>query len=142
MKLITLLGVAFLVAILVFFLPKTIEEYNVRKSQKTVTVKVTELPDCSFGYKHKFIHFSYNGRTYTKRTKCKYVKSLTVGQQIPMYHKPDTEIFLFPSENVISELGATILLAVLMTVCVCVLLLKQWKKTPNAHNKSIAASGA
>lgn len=127
MKVVTFLGLVFLVAILTFFLPKSIEEYNVMKAQKTVIVKVTKLPDCSFGYKHKFIHFFYNGRTYIQRTKCKYVKSLIVGQEILMYHKPDTEIFLFPNVDVTLELGATILLAVLMTICVGVLLRKQWK---------------
>lgn len=137
MKVITILGLAFLIAILAFFLPRTIEEYKVMQSQETVTVKVTILPDCSSGYKHKFIHFAYNGKIYILRTKCKYVKSLVVGQQMPMLHKSGTEIFLFPYENVTAELVATVLLAILMTVCVVVLIWKQSKIIQNAHNKRL-----
>ncbi len=135
MKAATVLGLAFLIAILVFFLPRTIEEYNVMRSQETVIVEVTKLSDCSSGYKHKFIHFVYNGKTYISRTKCKYIKSLVVGQQLTMVHKTGNDIFLFPTEDVTSELLATISLAILMTVCVGVFLWKQMKARQNAHNK-------
>ncbi len=104
------------------------------KTQDTVTVKVVRLPDCTTGYKNKFIHVSYNGRTYVLRTKCKYVKSLVTGQQITMLHKPDTEIFLFPTENAKSELVMTILLAAFMTLCIGVLIWKQRVTNQNAHN--------
>lgn len=134
MKLTTILGLTFLVIILVFVLPRTIEEYNLSKSQETVTVKVIKLPDCSSGYKHKFIHISYNDQTYILRTKCKYVKSLVTGQQISMFHKPGTEIFLFPTENGTSELVMTILLAAFMALCIGVLICKQRVTNQIAHN--------
>lgn len=79
MKLITILGLAFLVIILVFVLPRKIKDYDLTKRQETVTVKVVKLPDCTTGYKNKFIHISYNGRTFILRTKCKFVKSLVTG---------------------------------------------------------------
>jgi hypothetical protein len=135
MKLITIIGLAFLAIILVFVLPRTIEEYNLMKSPETVTVKVTKLPDCSSGYKHKFIHISYNNQTYILRTKCKYVKSLVTGQQITMLHKTGTEIFLFPTENATSELVTTILLAAFMIFCIGVLLRKQRMTNQDAPNR-------
>ena len=142
MKVITILGVAFLAIILFFVLPRKIREYDLTKTQDTVTVKVVKLPDCTTSYKNKFIHVSYDGRTYILRTKCKYVKSLVVGQQIIMFHEPNTEIFLFPTENAKSELLTTILLGAFMTLCIGVLIWKQHVTNRNAHNMSIANSGA
>ena len=141
MKVITILGAAFLVVILAFVLPRKIEEYNLMTSQETVTVKVVKLPDCSFGYKHKFIHISYNDQTYVLRTKCKYVKSLVTGQQITMLHKAGTEIFLFPTENSTSELVTTIILIAFMTLWIGILLWKQRVTNQNAHNIGLLQVG-
>jgi hypothetical protein len=137
MKVITILGLTFLAIILVFVLPRKIEEYNLMKSEESVTVKVTNLPNCSFGYKNKFIHISYNDQIYIVRTQCKYVSSLVVGQQIKMLHKADTEIFLFANENATSELMTTILLAIFMTLCLGILVRKHRITNPNAHNTRI-----
>ena len=132
---ITILGLTFLVIILVFVLPRKMKEYDLTKTQDAVTVKVVKLPDCNNGYKNKFIHISYNGRTFILRTKCKYVKSLVTGQQIGMLHVPDTEIFLFATENAESELVATILLAAFLTLSLGILIWKQHVTDQNAHNK-------
>lgn len=141
MKVITTLGLAFLLLILVFVLPRIIKEYDLMKSQETVTVKVVKLPDCSSGYKNKFIHISYNDKTYILRTKCKYVKSLVTGQEITMLHKTGTEVFLFPTENVTSELVMTIFLAAFMTLCIGILIRKRRVTNRDAHNSGLAKAG-
>lgn len=59
-----------------------------------------------------------------------------------MLHVPDTEIFLFPTENAKSELVTTILLAAFMTLSLVILIWKQRVTNQNAHNIGIANSGA
>lgn len=111
------------------------------KSKETVTVKVVKLPDCTSGYKNKFIHISYNDQIFILRTKCKYVNALVTGQQITMLHKPGTEIFLFPAENVTSDLVTTILLAAFMALCIGILIRRQRVTIRDAHNSGLAKAG-
>lgn len=107
------LALLLLILFSTLILPRTIQEYNLSKSQESVMVTVKLLPNCSSGYRNKFIHISYEGRTYIIRTKCKFVQGLAKGQLIAMLHKPGTDLFLFPNENTTSELVITCLLVVL-----------------------------
>jgi hypothetical protein len=126
MKAITILGIILLMLFSTFVLPRKIQEYKLTQSQESVSVTVKQLPDCSAGYKNKFIHISYEGKTYILRTKCKYVESLTKGQTLVMLHEPETDIFLFPNEDTTTELVTTILLIGFFAFCAGAFV---WKKS-------------
>src|SRR5688500_2291297 len=133
MNLFSLICTVLLALLLLFILPRTIEEYRLHQSNSFVTVTVEQLPDCSSGYKHKFIHINHNGSTHILRTKCKYVKGLSVGQQLEMLHKPGTEIYLFKEEEVMSELVSVVLLALGLALCLVKSIL-QGKKLRTTSN--------
>jgi hypothetical protein len=125
MKAIAILGLILFILFSTFVLPRKIQEFRLGQSQESVMVTVKQLPDCSVGYRNKFIHIIYEDKTYIIRTKCKYVESLVKGQTIVMFHKPDTDIFLFPNEDTTTELVTTLLLVVFFAFCVGAFV---WKK--------------
>ena len=120
MKLITVIGTLFFTLLLFFKVPRTIEEYKLSQSGETVSVNVHRLPDCSSGYKNKFIHINYRHKTYILRTNCKYVRKLSKGQQVLMLHKPGTDIFIFREENKMFDLVALILIAIAFLFCLII----------------------
>jgi hypothetical protein len=118
----TLICTIFLALLLIFVVPRTVEKYNLHKSDNFVVVTIKKLPDCFSGntkhrYRNKFIHINYKGSTHILRTKCKYVSGLLEGQQLEMLHKQGTEIFVFKEENVTFELISVILLSLAAVVC-------------------------
>jgi len=117
MKLITFIAAILLSVILIFKFPRTIEVYQVSQSGEKVIVTIQRLPDCSSGYKNKFISITYNNQIFVLRTKCKYVQKLSERQQLLMLHKPGTDIFLFPEENAGLELIAVILITIAIILC-------------------------
>ena len=117
MKLFTTICIIFIAIVLSINASRVLKEYRLSKSEDFVTVTIQKLPDCSVGYRNKFICISYNGTTHILRTKCKYVAGLVKGQQLEMLHEPDTEIFLFKEENVTTELIAFTLLVFILIVC-------------------------
>ena len=125
MKAVTILALILLILFITFVLPRKIQEYKLTQSQESVSVIIRQLPDCSAGYKNKFINISYEGKTHILRTKCKYVESLVKGQMLVMLHKPETDIFLFQGEDVTTELVSTISLVGLFAFCFGALLLKK-----------------
>src|SRR5690349_8952263 len=106
-----------LALILLLNAPRVIREYRLSKSDNLVIVTIQKLPDCSIGYKHKFIHIVYNGTTHILRTKCKYVAGLSKGQPLEMFHEPNTEMFLFKDDDVTFELISFSLLALILIIC-------------------------
>lgn len=112
-----LLSGIFLAVIIVFWFPRTIQEYKLQRSNNQVMVIVERLPDCPARYKHKFIHVRYNGSTHVLRTKCKFVAGLSVGQQLEMLHKEGSEIFLFKNEDVTFEVISLIALSFVAVAC-------------------------
>jgi hypothetical protein len=127
MRPLLLISAIFLTVLLIFAVPRAIEEYNIHKSNNSVVVTVVRLPNCSSGNRNKFIHISYEGSVHILRTKCKYVSNLTEGQRFEMLHKPGTEIFLFKEEDVTFELISVAVLVLATTVCMVINLL------PNKH---------
>ena len=120
---------AFLLLIaFIYILPTKIQEYNVAKSGNYVTVTVLKLPKCSSGRRNHFIDIEYKGETYSLRTKCKFVRGLSTGQQIKMLHKPDTSIFLFKQADVETELISNILLIAGMVISLIFILKPYHKK--------------
>jgi hypothetical protein len=117
MKLTAFIVAIFLTLLLFFKFPRTIDEYKLSQSGDTVAVTIQRLPDCSSGYKNKFIHINYDNQTYILRSKCKYVQKLSEGQKVLMLHKSGTDIFLFREENIMFELIAVILIAIAVLFC-------------------------
>ena len=115
-----LLGNIFLFALSIILLPKTVDKYQLSKTENFVSVTVTRLPNCENGYKNKFLDISYEGKIYSIRTKCKYVRTLVKGQQVSMLHKPDTDIFMFEQEDVTFDFVSLFFLAAVPIVCLIV----------------------
>lgn len=137
MNLLSIICTVLLALLLIFILPHKIEEYKLHQSNSFVTVTVEKLPDCSSGYKHKFVHINHNGSTHILRTKCKYVNGLSVGQQLEMLHKPKTEIFLFKEEEVMSELVSVFLIVLVLIVCIAKSVLhKKKQRTTSSFAKA------
>ena len=100
-----LIGGIFLIILAAVGTPNAFLNYKIHKSKEAVSVKLLELPNCSNGsYRNKFLTLEYNGLKYVLRTSCKYVNTFHVGQQVEMFHKDGTNNFVFPNENVLSEL--------------------------------------
>jgi hypothetical protein len=118
-------GGIILLIITAIILPRTIIEYNIYKSPQIGVVKVLKLPNCEAGYKNKFMVIKFEEQTYTLRTKCKYTKNLSTGQNIRMFYSKGSEIFLFPQENPTPELGACLLLGVIGITIIAVGLFKK-----------------
>jgi hypothetical protein len=94
-------------------LPRSYSEFTLSKSGEPVKVLVLRLPNCNQGYKHKFITIKYQETNYILRTKCKFTKNLVEKQEIQMFHKPGTSIFIFPEEDVLVDFISNILIGLL-----------------------------
>lgn len=105
-----LAGSLFLIVLTFILFPETIQKYQLNKTDNFVTVTIVELPDCTIGYKNKFLTINYNGVNHILRTKCKYVRNLQTGTNIKMLHKDDSNIFLFKEEDVTFDLISLIIL--------------------------------
>lgn len=117
MKLIALTSLVLFIIFISLVLPKKVAAYKLSQTREIVTVLIKELPDCRFGYKNKFIRISYDGQEYILRTSCKWVAGLRVGQSINMLHKSDTDLFLFPEEDTLSELLTGLIVTVMFAIC-------------------------
>ena len=101
-------------------------DYKIKDSKKIVTVRLIELPNCETGgYRNKFVRFEYNGSEIIKRTKCKYVDTFHVGQNIEMFHKDGTDNFIFPNEEVLTNLVSGLLLGLLALVIAIIAIRKK-----------------
>lgn len=112
MKVFALLSLLMFIIFVSLVLPHKVAAYKLSQTRETVTVIVKALPDCNSGYRNKFIRISYERQEFVLRTSCKLVDGLAVGQSLNMLHKPDTNLFLFPEEDTITELIACIILTV------------------------------
>lgn len=112
MKVFALLSLLMFIIFVSLVLPNQVAAYKLSQTRETVTVIVKALPDCNSGYRNKFIRISYEGEQFVFRTSCKFVAGLVSGQSIKMLHKADTDLFLFPEEDTITELIACIILTV------------------------------
>jgi hypothetical protein len=107
----------FLIALSIILFSKTIQKYEVIKSNNFVWVTVSKLPNCKSGYKNKFLYIYYNNTNHIFRTKCKYVEGLQEGQKIKMLHREGTDTFLFKEENMTFDFIASIILALVGLIC-------------------------
>ncbi len=129
-----LVSSVFLIALSIILFPKTIQKYEVSKTNNFVLVKLSKLPNCKSGYKNKFVHIYYHDITYILRTKCKYVVGLQEGQKIKMLHKEGTNIFLFKGENVTFDFIALIILAFAGVLC---LIINSKRNSQRHHTKAV-----
>jgi hypothetical protein len=111
LKKLLIIGGGLLIVMAVITTPRTFAEYNVQKHGQLVGVTLLKLPNCSFGYKNKFLTLDYEEHRYTLRTSCKYIKNFQEGQQIQMLHGFGSNIFLFQNEDLTIEILSTIGLA-------------------------------
>lgn len=104
----------FLIIISLIISSRFIEEFKVLKDKKEIEVTVTEVPiDCHSRRKglKAYFKFEYLGKSYTKNIKgkinCELIKPKV---KINLLTNNDNTVFLFPDENIITELASTIII--------------------------------
>ncbi len=120
-----LIGGLVVIIIAAIITPNAILNYKIHESKETIIVKLLELPNCNnHSYKNKFLTLEFKGIKTILRTSCKYVSNFHVGQQIEMFHKEGTNNFIFPNEDVFSELISALTIGLLGIIIVIIALKK------------------
>ena len=95
---------------LIIFLPfhRALLEYDTKNSGELVRVVIQTLPHCSYGRNeyntNKFMKVQFQNAYYFITARCRFVQGLQIGQEIEMFHKPGSHLFLFPEQDVTFEL--------------------------------------
>lgn len=93
-------------------LKRNIQEYDVQKNGQLVKAVIIEVPNC-FGTRVKhFIKFKFENEIYSKTTTGKPCESFKVGDSIALKHEPESDIFLYDTEDIKSQFISSALIAI------------------------------
>jgi hypothetical protein len=114
MKMLLILGGLFiLIFICIIPLSRKIQEYNIQKNGKIVTVTITKIQN-PFGTRTRsFIKFIYEDKLFEKRQGRAFEKGHKIGDKIKMKHTEGSDIFLFENEKIEEEFISSAILGVL-----------------------------
>jgi hypothetical protein len=112
MKLFLIIGGLFII-IFVCIIPlrRTFEKYNTQINGQLITATITYIPNCLGTKVRHFMKFTYSGQEFDKVVGCGFSDAHKVGDTIKLKHTDGTDIFLFETENIKTDLISTSILA-------------------------------
>jgi hypothetical protein len=127
MKLLFAAGIVFFIGSIILMI-NNFEKYNVERHGVLVKMRIEKLPRSCVGARVQyFITYSYNGKTYDKKTRGDFCEKHHVGEFMDMKMLKGSKYALFPNESALSNLISIGILGLFGLI----LSITQWKKIRN-----------